>query len=94
METRLEYRPSFPDGYRPGVGVVGCGGIVKLAHLAAYTAYGVDVVGVYDTSSAATEEIRERHPVVGRVFGRSTSSSPTLASRSSTSRLTRPSGPR
>jgi predicted dehydrogenase len=66
--TRLEYRPAFPEGYRPGVGVIGCGGIVKLAHLAAYTAYGVDVVGVYDPAAAATQGIRERYPVVGRVF--------------------------
>jgi predicted dehydrogenase len=64
----VEYRPSFPDGYRPGIGIVGCGGIVKLAHLAAYTAYGVDVVGVYDPAPAATDGIRERYPVVGRVF--------------------------
>ena len=66
--TRLDYRPAFPEGYRPGVGVIGCGGIVKLAHLAAYTAYGVDVVGVYDPAATATEGIRERYPVVGRVF--------------------------
>ena len=62
------YRPAFPSGYRPGVGIIGCGGIVKLAHLPAYTAYGVDVVGVFDASSEATERIQERFPVVGQVF--------------------------
>ena len=69
MTDALAFRPSFPRGYRPGVGVVGCGGIVKLGHLPAYAKYGVDVVGVYDPSAAATEGIRERFPVVQRVFG-------------------------
>ena len=44
-DTVPDYKPSFPSGYRPGVGIIGCGGIVKLAHLPAYTAYDVDVVG-------------------------------------------------
>ena len=63
-----DHRPSFPEGYRPGVGIVGCGGIVKLAHLPAYTTYDVHVVGVYDPSPAATDGVRERFPVVERVF--------------------------
>jgi predicted dehydrogenase len=63
-----DHRPSFPATYRPGIGIVGCGGIVKLAHLPAYTAYGVDVVGVYDPSADATRDLQERFPVVGRVF--------------------------
>ena len=62
------YRPCFPDAYRPGVGIVGCGGIVKLAHLTAYTTYGVDVVGVYDPAASATDGIRDAYPIVGRVF--------------------------
>jgi predicted dehydrogenase len=68
VTATLDYRPSFPPGYRPGVGIVGCGGIVKLAHLAAYTDYGVHVVGVYDPAPAATHGIRERFPVVRQVF--------------------------
>ena len=63
-----DYRPRFPDDYRPGVGIIGCGGIVKLAHLPAYTDYGVDVVGVYDAAPEATTGIQARFPVVGRVF--------------------------
>ena len=62
------YRPSFPPDYRPGVGIIGCGGIVKLAHLPAYAKYGVEVVGVYDAAPEATEGIQSRFPVVGRVF--------------------------
>ena len=63
-----EYRPSFPPTYRPGIGIIGCGGIVKLAHLPAYTAYGVDVVGVYDPAAEATRGLRDAFPVVERVF--------------------------
>jgi predicted dehydrogenase len=48
------YRPAFPDGYRPGIGIVGCGHIVRKAHLPAYAAYGCDVVGVYDVRIEAT----------------------------------------
>lgn len=58
-----EYRPLFPSGYRPGIGIVGCGGIVKLAHLPAYEKYGVDVVGVYDPDPEATRGVS-----AGRVF--------------------------
>lgn len=62
------HRPAFPSDYRPGVGIIGCGGIVKLAHLPAYTAYDVDVVGVFDPAPEATEHIRQQFPVVGQVF--------------------------
>jgi predicted dehydrogenase len=51
------------------VGIIGCGGIVKLAHLPAYSAYGVNVVGVYDADPEATRGIQERFPVVRHVFG-------------------------
>ena len=50
------------------MGIVGCGGIVKLAHLPAYTAYGVDVVGVFDADPEATDGIQTQFPVVGKVF--------------------------
>ena len=65
----LPYRPTFPAGYRPGIGIVGCGGIARLAHLPAYTKYGLDVVGVFDAAPAATEDVRSEFPVVGEVFG-------------------------
>lgn len=68
MSEALAYRPSFPSGYRPGVAIVGCGGIVTLAHLPAHTKYGVDVVGVHDPAPEATDGIRDRFPVVRRVF--------------------------
>jgi len=70
LETRfrMDHSPVFPASYRPGIGIVGCGSIVKEAHLPAYAAYGVEVVGVYDPAAAATEGLREQFPSVGRVF--------------------------
>jgi predicted dehydrogenase len=55
-----EFRPRFPDGYRPGIGLVGCGSIAKQAHLPAYAKYGLHVVGVYDPNPAATEGVDAR----------------------------------
>jgi predicted dehydrogenase len=59
----LDYRPSFPQGYRPGIGVVGCGGIVKSGHLPGYRRYGQRVVGVYDVRPEATDGVREEFGV-------------------------------
>ena len=64
----LDYRPAFPAGYAPGIGIVGCGGIAKDWHLPTYSRYGVDVVGVYDVLSEATRGIRDTFPFVGQVF--------------------------
>ena len=63
----LDYRPSFPPGASAGVGIVGCGGIVRLAHLPACEAYGIRVVGVYDPLPDATRGLEERFSV-GRLF--------------------------
>lgn len=68
LDPPLDYRPSFPPGFRPGIGIVGCGGIVKSAHLPAYRHYGLDVVGVYDVARQATDGVRERFGV-RHVFG-------------------------
>jgi predicted dehydrogenase len=43
----LDYRPPRPERPR-GIGVIGCGSIVREAHLPAYAAHGFPVVGVYD----------------------------------------------
>jgi predicted dehydrogenase len=56
----IDYRPSFPSAYRPGIGIVGCGQIVKTAHLPAYAQYGCDVVGVYDVRTEATRGVEQR----------------------------------
>jgi predicted dehydrogenase len=52
-----EYRPAFPDGSRPGIGIVGCGQIVRNAHLPAYAKYGCNVVGVYDVRPEAARGV-------------------------------------
>lgn len=57
LEAELDYRPSFPEDYRPGIGIVGCGGIVKTAHLPGYKRYGQRVVGVYDVRPEATDGV-------------------------------------
>ena len=58
-----DYRPSFPDKYRPGIGIIGCGHIVQTAHLPAYAKYGCDVAGVYDIRAEATRGAHERFGV-------------------------------
>jgi predicted dehydrogenase len=59
----LDYKPSFPETYRPGIGIVGCGAIVRSSHLPSYARYGQRVVGVYDVRPEATVEIRETYGV-------------------------------
>lgn len=67
-EHSLDYRPTFPPGYRPGLGLIGCGDIARSWHLPAYAEYGVHVVGVYDPAPEATAGICDRFPFVRRVF--------------------------
>lgn len=68
VEQGPEYRPTFPAGYRPGLGLVGCGDIAKSWHLPAYAKYGINVVGVYDPAPEATLGVRKLFPFVRRVF--------------------------
>jgi predicted dehydrogenase len=65
----IAYRPSFPRGYAPGIGLIGCGAVARAWHLPAYGKYGVDVVGVYDPLPAATHCVSDEFPFVRRVFG-------------------------
>ena len=58
MSNVLSTGRRSPPTIGPGIGIIGCGGIVKLAHLPAYTAYGVDVVGVYDRSGGHQRDPR------------------------------------
>lgn len=44
---RLAYRPRLPQVYRPGIGLIGCGGISEY-HLRAYRALGLRVVALCD----------------------------------------------
>jgi predicted dehydrogenase len=64
----IRYTPSFPQDYRPGIGIVGCGGVVRSGHLPGYRRYGQRVVGVYDVRPEATTGICEEFGVES-VFG-------------------------
>jgi predicted dehydrogenase len=66
--TVPDYRPRFPDGPLPGVAVLGCGRIAQTAHLPAYAAYGLDVVGVWSRSPSTTAGVPERFGHVGEVY--------------------------
>jgi predicted dehydrogenase len=59
----LDYKPSFPEDYRPGIGIVGCGRVVRSSHLPSYARYGLRVVGAYDVRPEATVGIREEYGV-------------------------------
>ena len=63
MVPAVEYLPSFPEGYRPGIGIVGCGAIVRSSHLPSYRRYGQRVVGVYDPRPEATEGVQDEYGV-------------------------------
>jgi predicted dehydrogenase len=64
MKTpELNYQPQFPKKYKPGIGIIGCGGIVKGAHLPAYQKNNLNIVGVYDIKPEATEGVTEKFGV-------------------------------
>jgi predicted dehydrogenase len=62
----IDFRPHVPDDYRPGIAIVGIGGIVKSSHLPAYQKYGIPVAAVYDIRPEATAGIQNDFPI-GRV---------------------------
>ncbi|HEY0945755.1 MAG TPA: Gfo/Idh/MocA family oxidoreductase, partial [Opitutaceae bacterium] len=53
----LPYQPPVPRTYRPGIGLIGCGGISEY-HLRAYRSLGLDVVALCDPSVAKAEKRR------------------------------------
>jgi predicted dehydrogenase len=53
----LPYRPRNPRHYRPGIGLIGCGGITA-HHLTAYRAAGYNVVAFCDVDRARAEDQR------------------------------------
>ena len=48
----------FPPGNRTGIGIIGCGNIVRTAELPAFHAQNLRLVGVYDVSPEATVGVR------------------------------------
>lgn len=69
LDLDVAYQPRLPTEYRPGIGIVGFGGIVKSSHLPAYRKHELDVIGVYDVSPDATQDAEARYGV-GRVYPR------------------------
>lgn len=59
LPGQINYKPSFPADFRPGIGVIGCGGIVRSAHLPAYRKYGLNVVGAYDIRPEAARAAQQ-----------------------------------
>lgn len=53
----LPYLPPRPRSYRPGLGLIGCGGIAEY-HLRAYRELGLDVVALCDLDLARAEKRR------------------------------------
>jgi predicted dehydrogenase len=54
----LSYRPRDPKRYRPGIALIGCGGITKW-HLTAYRSAGYNIVAMCDVVRARAEERRD-----------------------------------
>jgi predicted dehydrogenase len=54
-----EYTPSAPERLEYGIGLIGCGGIARGAHLPAYRKFGYRVVACCDIDAAAMRQARE-----------------------------------
>src|SRR4051794_22200791 len=55
-DERQPWQPELPTSPRPIV-IIGCGGIVRDAHLPAYKMAGFEVAGVTDASPVAAEKV-------------------------------------
>jgi predicted dehydrogenase len=64
----LNYHPRFPEHYRPGIGIIGGGTIVRIGHMPAYTKYNQRVIGIYDPNPQAISDLQKEFEV-GQVFG-------------------------
>ncbi len=58
----VTYKPQLPEGYRPKIGLIGCGGITDF-HLQGYTKAGLDVVALCDLNlDNAAKRQKEFYP--------------------------------
>lgn len=62
MNTVPDYRPHVP-GSPARVGLIGAGAIAKTAHLPAYTAWGVPVVGIASRTTAHARALAEQFEI-------------------------------
>lgn len=65
--SQIPYLPQFPKDYRPMIGIVGVGDIVRDQHLTAYKKYGVQVAGIYDINPESIALAQKSHDV-GTVY--------------------------
>ncbi|MFN3653382.1 MAG: Gfo/Idh/MocA family protein [Armatimonadota bacterium] len=63
MLSPSDYRPTAPERSDYGIGIVGCGGIVRHAHLPAYRQFGYRVTGCCDIDPAAVRAVQEQFDV-------------------------------
>jgi predicted dehydrogenase len=56
-------RVTVPAAHRRRIAVIGAGGIVDVAHLPAYRAHSLDVVGLYDVNQATAHDVAARHGI-------------------------------
>lgn len=65
----LPYQPRDPEGYRPGIGLIGAGGIA-FAHLGAYRQAGYDVVAICDNDIERARKRQEEFFPDARITAR------------------------
>jgi predicted dehydrogenase len=58
-----DYQPAPPEKKDYGIGIVGCGGIVRGAHLPAYRQFGYRVTGCCDIDGDAVRALREQFDI-------------------------------
>jgi predicted dehydrogenase len=58
-----DYQPTAPERHDYGIGLVGCGGIARGAHLPAYRQFGYRVVGCCDIDPEAVRAVQEQFGV-------------------------------
>ena len=63
----LPYAPADPRGYRPKIGLVGCGGI-SVQHLRAYRAAGYEVAALCDRTESKARAMQEKYYPRAAVF--------------------------
>jgi predicted dehydrogenase len=61
--VRDAVRLHVPEGHKRPIAIVGAGEIVDLAHLPAYKAHGLEVIGITDLDPQRAKAVAERHGI-------------------------------